>query len=166
MDTADSYGTGALAGRSESLLGDFSASSATPAGRSVLLATKFAPYPSRLSPDSVVAAARESLTRLKRPAVDLGQLHWSVSSYAPWQEGALWEGVARCYEEGIVRAVGVSNYGPERLRAIAAFMAPRGVPLVANQVPGRTPLALYSPPASPSPGPRAPARQRNNRQPI
>ena len=35
----------------------------------------------------------------------------SVSGYAPWQESALWEGVARCHEQGLVRAVGVSNYG-------------------------------------------------------
>ena len=41
---------------------------------------------------------------------------------------------ARCYEQGLCRTVGVSNFGPRQLRAIAVFMASRGVPLVANQV--------------------------------
>lgn len=111
-----------------------------------------------------MSAARDSIARVGRTRIDLGQLHWcgarargrgecigqdspsqaklpqpsdrlasddypllflllllltlassrrSVSNYAPPQEQALWEGMARCYEKGLVGAVGTSNYGAD-----------------------------------------------------
>ncbi len=45
-----------------------------------------------------------------------------------------WEGLARCYELGLARNVGVSNYGPSLLRRAHSFLAARGVPLASNQI--------------------------------
>ena len=62
FDTADSYGTGSgLDGRSEVLLGQFLKQYPDrEAAAKVNIATKFAAYPWRVTPGSVVKAARES----------------------------------------------------------------------------------------------------------
>jgi pyridoxine 4-dehydrogenase len=52
----------------------------------------------------------------------------------PLQEWALWNGLADCYEQGLVRAVGVSNYGAKELRRVARNFEQRGVPLASAQV--------------------------------
>ena len=67
----------------------------------------------------------ESLTGLPPPSPPL-----------PPQELALWNGLADCYEQGLVRAVGVSNYGPKQLRKVHKDLAKRGVPLASAQVGG------------------------------
>jgi len=50
------------------------------------------------------------------------------------QEWALWNGLADCYEQGLVRAVGVSNYGAKELIRVARDFEKRGVPLASAQV--------------------------------
>uniref|UniRef100_A0A803PR29 NADP-dependent oxidoreductase domain-containing protein n=2 Tax=Cannabis sativa TaxID=3483 RepID=A0A803PR29_CANSA len=47
---------------------------------------------------------------------------------------ALWDGLVAMYEKGLVRAVGVSNYGPKQLLKIYDYLKARGVPLVSAQV--------------------------------
>jgi len=108
FDSADSYGRD---GRSEMLLGKFYSECASAKKDGVILATKLAPYPWRLSSRSFVDAAKESAKRLRREKIDLGQLHWSTGNYQPLQEGALWAGIADAYDEGVIGAVGLSNYG-------------------------------------------------------
>ena len=100
FDTADSYGTLQLNGRAEILLGSFerryqselaqqegaddggllgglfSPKPYTPPPQQV--ATKFAPYPWRVSRKSMVKAARESLERLEQEKLSIAQLHWST----------------------------------------------------------------------------------------
>ncbi|CAL5226840.1 g9706 [Coccomyxa viridis] len=136
FDTADSYGTGRLNGRSEQLLGKFIAES--PAKRrtrdGILVATKLAAYPWRVTPAQYVQACRGSLQRLGLEQIALGQLHWSVAKYAPPLERVLWEGLAGMYEQGLVKAVGVSNYGPRQLERIHSYLTERGVPLASAQV--------------------------------
>lgn len=39
------------------------------------------------------------------------------------QERAMWGGLVDMYEAGLVRAVGVSNYGPKQLAKIARYAA-------------------------------------------
>ena len=139
FDTADSYGTGSgLDGRSEVLLGQFLKQYPDrEAAAKVNIATKFAAYPWRVTRGSVVKAARESRERLgKGPdgAIELGQLHWSTGNYQPLQERALWAGIADAYESGVIKAVGLSNYGPEQLRRVHAYMTKRGVPIATLQV--------------------------------
>jgi pyridoxine 4-dehydrogenase len=64
----------------------------------------------------------------------LVQLHWSTANYAPWQEGALLDGLADLYEQGWVRGVGLSNFGPRRLQKIYPRFRDRGIPITTLQV--------------------------------
>jgi pyridoxine 4-dehydrogenase len=135
FDTADSYGTGAgFDGRSEILLGEFLKACPSDKAKDVILATKLAPFPWRVTSGSFVKAARESAKRLQTDRIPLGQLHWSTGNYQPLQEGALWAGIADAYDEGVIGAVGLSNYGPKQLRKIHKYMSARGVPISTLQV--------------------------------
>ena len=133
FDTGDSYGTGRLNGRSESLLGKFAAAYKGTNQPQICLATKLAAYPWRLIRHSMVAACNASAQRLGRN-VDLVQLHWSTANYAPWQEGPLLDGLADLYERKLVKGVGLSNFGPKRLRKIYPRLRDRGVPIATLQV--------------------------------
>ncbi|KAJ6969578.1 pyridoxal reductase [Populus alba x Populus x berolinensis] len=135
FDTADSYGTGRLNGQSEKLLGKFIQEFPGQQMRNdIVIATKFAAYPWRLTPGLFVKACKASLERLQVEQIGIGQLHWSTANYAPPQELALWDGLVAMYEQGLVRAVGVSNYGPKQLIKIHDYLKARGVPLCSAQV--------------------------------
>jgi len=133
FDTADTYGTGDLDCRSETLLGEFSQGLPSPPWPlpqpRVVLATKWAPKPWRLTRESLVDACQDSIARMGR--VDLGQLHWPPAFF---HEEQLLDGLADVYEYGLVRGVGLSNYGPKGLRRVAERLGRRGVPLATVQV--------------------------------
>lgn len=133
FDTGDSYGTGRLNGRSEQLLGRFSKEYLGPNKDDICIATKLAAYPWRLTRKSMVSACSSSAQRLGRN-VDLVQMHWSTANYAPWQEGRLLDGLADLYEQGLVKGVGLSNYGPKQLLKVHKKFAQRGVPITTLQV--------------------------------
>jgi len=133
FDTADSYGTGRLNGRSELLLGRF-AEQASPAERQRLtIATKLAPFPWRLGRQGYRRAFAASQRRLQGHLQRV-QLHWSTARYAPWQEGPLLDGLADLVREGAVASLGVSNMGPQRLRQVHQRLADLGVRLASLQV--------------------------------
>ena len=151
FDTADSYGTLDLNGRSEILLGQFERrlqselqssndsssfffNNNNPPIPSQQVATKFAPYPWRITRNAMTNAAKASLKRLEQPKLSIAQLHWSTANYQPFQERALWEGIADVYDDDLCDAVGVSNYGPIQLNKIADYMNERDVPLATAQV--------------------------------
>lgn len=133
FDTGDSYGTGRLNGRSEQLLGKFSREYQGANKENICIATKLAAYPWRLTRKSMVSAGKSSAQRLGKN-VDLVQMHWSTANYAPWQEGALLDGLADLYEQGLVKGVGLSNYGPKRLKWVQKKFSERGVPIASLQV--------------------------------
>lgn len=133
FDTGDSYGTGRLNGRSESLLGQFAEAYQGQHQNQICLATKLAAYPWRLTRGAMVKACAASAQRLGRP-VDLAQLHWSTANYAPWQEGALLDGLADLVEQQRVKGIGLSNFGPKRLRQIYPRFRDRGIPITTLQV--------------------------------
>ncbi|MCP9850587.1 aldo/keto reductase [Cyanobium sp. Morenito 9A2] len=133
FDTADSYGTGRLAGRSERLLGAFAAALPQQQRQELLLATKLAPYPWRLGRggfDHPLAASRQRLGG----QIDRVQLHWSTARYAPWQEGPLLDGLARLVSSGGAGSLGLSNFGPQRLRWAHERLQRQGVRLLSLQV--------------------------------
>ncbi|KZV30531.1 pyridoxal reductase, chloroplastic [Dorcoceras hygrometricum] len=136
FDTADSYGTGKLNGQSEKLLGKFirELEGKKQVQDNIVIATKFAAYPWRLRPKQFVDACKSSLDRMQLDQIGIGQLHWSTANYAPLQERALWDGLVAMYDKGLVRAVGVSNYGPKQLLKIHDYLKERGVPLCSAQV--------------------------------
>ncbi len=133
FDTADSYGTGRYGGRSESLLGEFVEALPPDRRQRLTVATKLAPFPWRLGRRGFEGAFEASRRRL-RGHLDRVQLHWSTARYAPWQEGALLEGLADLVAAGRVGSLGVSNLGPRRLRRVHEQLARRGLRLASLQV--------------------------------
>ena len=133
FDTADSYGTGRWNARSETLLGTWCAALPANTRETFTVATKLAPFPWRLGRrglDRALSASRERL----QGKLDRVQLHWSTARYAPWQERPLLEGLADRLLAGEVAELGVSNFGPRRLRQVHGFLAERGVRLSSLQV--------------------------------
>jgi aryl-alcohol dehydrogenase-like predicted oxidoreductase len=124
VDTAEAYGSG----KSEQLLGRFIAERGEP----VVIATKFMPYPWRLGKSALRKALKRSLERLGVQRVDLYQIHWPFPP-VPIETWA--DALADVVQDGLVRAVGVSNYNEEQMRRAYTVLAKRGVPLASNQVP-------------------------------
>ena len=133
FDTADSYGTGRLNGRSESLLGRFALQASAEQRQQLCIATKLAPFPWRLGRRGYRRAFAASQARLQGQMRRV-QLHWSTARYAPWHEGPLVDGLADLVREGAVESLGVSNVGPQRLRQLHQRLADQGVPLRSVQV--------------------------------
>jgi aryl-alcohol dehydrogenase-like predicted oxidoreductase len=127
FDTAEVYGLG----RSERFLGEFTGSEAPGSGGPVRVATKYFPAPWRFTRGSVVRALRGSLKRLRRPQVDLYQIHWPSPTI---KIETLMAGLADAVEAGLTRAVGVSNFDLEQTELAHAALARRGVALASNQV--------------------------------
>ncbi len=132
FDTGDSYGTGKLSGQSEKLLGQFSASYSGQNKEEICLATKLAPYPWRLTKQSMVAAGQASAQRLGQ--LDLLQMHWSTANYLPFQEGPLLDGLAQLCQQGSAKSIGLSNYGPKRLRWAHQRLTDQGIKIRTLQV--------------------------------
>ncbi|TAE55990.1 MAG: aldo/keto reductase [Nostocales cyanobacterium] len=133
FDTGDSYGTGKLNGRSESLLGKFSQEYQGINQEHICIATKLAAYPWRWTRKSIISACNASAKRLGKN-VDLVQMHWSTANYAPWQEVGLLDGLADLYAQGLVKGVGLSNYGTKRLLWVHKRFQERGIPIKTLQV--------------------------------
>ena len=132
FDTGDSYGTGKLNGQSEKLLGKFDSEYQGVNKNNICLATKLAAYPWRLTRKSMVGAAEASMQRMGR--IDLAQMHWSTANYFPWQEEQLLDGLGDLYERGLVKGIGLSNYGTKRLKRIHAKFSRRSIPIATLQV--------------------------------
>ena len=62
--------------------------------------------------------------------IDLYQIHFPNA----FANAAYWEGLADAYDQGLVKQVGVSNYGVAAVRACHAALAKRGIPLTSNQI--------------------------------
>ncbi len=123
IDTAEVYGSG----RSERLIGQFSKDTE----QSPIIAPKFFPMPWRLTVDSIRAALQGSLRRLGVDFVDLYQIHWPSPLLTP---ESMMEGMRRCVEAGMVKAVGVSNFGKSQMLRAYSTLARHNLPLASNQV--------------------------------
>jgi len=127
FDTAEVYG----GGESERIIGRLLAASDV-ARDDLVLATKFMPSPWKLNVKAALrSAAQASLERLGVERIDLYQIHGPVSLRS---HGALAEALAVAVDEGLVSAVGVSNYSVKEMEAIHAALATHGVPLASNQI--------------------------------
>lgn len=123
FDTAEVYGLG----RSERFLGQFLKTTRD----HPLIATKFFPFPWRLTKGALTGALRQSLARLELKAIDLYQIHWPLPPLAieTWMDA-----LADAAQTGLIRAAGVSNYDPAQTRRAYMALKGRGVPLASNQV--------------------------------
>ncbi|XP_038898042.1 uncharacterized oxidoreductase At1g06690, chloroplastic-like isoform X2 [Benincasa hispida] len=133
IDTAEVYGSSYALGAisSETLLGRFiKEKKAVDPGVEVAVATKFAALPWRFGRQSVICALKDSLSRLGLASVDLYQLHWP----GIWGNEGYIDGLGDAVEQGLVKAVGVSNYSEKRLREAHKKLKKRGIPLASNQV--------------------------------
>ncbi len=63
--------------------------------------------------------------------IDLYQIHGPISLRS---HGALAEALAAAHGEGLVKAVGVSNYSAKEMKSIEGALRSRGLPLASNQI--------------------------------
>jgi pyridoxine 4-dehydrogenase len=106
-----------------------------------VIATKFTPTPWRSSVQSVVDACKQSAERLGVEQIDLFQVHmpdivqpFRIFGKAESKDEMYWDGLAECYNLGLVKNVGVCNYGPTLTMRCQDALAKRGVPLASNQI--------------------------------
>jgi aryl-alcohol dehydrogenase-like predicted oxidoreductase len=123
IDTAEIYGNG----KSETHLGRCLKG----ISNNVIIATKFMPFPWRLSKGELRTALVNSLKRLGLTRVDLYQVHWPFPpvSIKTWMDA-----MADVVADGLVRAVGVSNYSPSQTTMAYEALARHQIPLASNQV--------------------------------
>jgi aryl-alcohol dehydrogenase-like predicted oxidoreductase len=127
FDTAEVYGKG----ESERIVGRLL--SRDPAVRSrVVIASKYMPSPWKPhAHGALVAAARKSAERLGVESIDLYQIHGPISLRS---HGAMADALAAAQGEGLVKAVGVSNYSAKETTAIDRALRSRGLRLASNQI--------------------------------
>ncbi|MBC7875757.1 MAG: aldo/keto reductase [Anaerolineales bacterium] len=123
IDTAEIYGSG----YSERLLGKFIKETDQP----VLIATKFFPWPWRLTKGSLPRALKGSLERMGVEAVDLYQIHGASVLISP---ETMMEGMVECVKRGWTRTVGVSNFKQSQMLRAYSTLAQHGIQLASNQV--------------------------------
>ena len=122
VDTAEAYG----GGHSEAVLGKALKES----GReNFVVATKV--YGSHLRPDEMQKACRASIDRLGVKEIYLYQIHWPD----PWEQIPLkhtMKAMEKLYNEGKIRAIGVSNFAVRDLEEASACLSKAEI--VSNQV--------------------------------
>ncbi len=115
VDTADSYAAWVdeVGGQSETIIGSWLARRGS--RDDVQVATKVARKPGRegLAHDNVVTALEESLERLRTDYVDLYYAHFDDEDVPVAEQVATFDSLVRA---GKARAVGLSNFSPERMR--------------------------------------------------
>lgn len=106
-----------------------------------VIATKFTPTPWRTTAQSVVDACEQSCRNLGVDQIDLYQIHMPdivqplrFMGKDESKDSIYWDGLAECYHRGLVKNVGVCNYGPTLTEKCQEALGKRGVPLVSNQV--------------------------------
>ncbi|MBI0144085.1 aldo/keto reductase [Bifidobacterium sp. W8116] len=129
IDTADVYSAwapGHSGGESEIVLGRWLAKNGN--RNKVMVATKVSQHPqySGLSAKNIEAAADASLLRLGLDVIDLYYAHFDDSS-TPLEETAA--AFDKLVKEGKVRAIGLSNYTPDRIREWFSIARKNGLTL-------------------------------------
>ncbi|ORY68843.1 NADP-dependent oxidoreductase domain-containing protein [Pseudomassariella vexata] len=132
VDTAEFYGSG----ESERIIRSLRDASPPEFKSSLVIASKFLPIPWPLSrlmmPSGMVKFCRESLERLGLETMDLYQIHGPVHFVNSIDSMA--SGLAQCVEEGLTKAVGVSNYSRDEMIKMDEALKKRGMRLASNQV--------------------------------
>jgi aryl-alcohol dehydrogenase-like predicted oxidoreductase len=109
VDTAELYG----GGRSEEVV-----ASAVERHDDVLVFTKVAPDGSGVDAEGVRNGAEGNLRRPRRDVIDLYQVHWH-DERVPLEETC--EAMAGLVDDGLVRYIGVSNFGRRQIERCAAI---------------------------------------------
>jgi aryl-alcohol dehydrogenase-like predicted oxidoreductase len=123
IDTAEMYQWG----KSEQVIGECMRRDPRP----VVVASKFAPYPTRVTTKSLPRALEASLARLGGRPIDVYFIHWPFSFLGL---ETMIDQIAEAVQAGKVRAVGVSNCGAKHMHRAAERLARYNLPLAANEV--------------------------------
>jgi aryl-alcohol dehydrogenase-like predicted oxidoreductase len=123
FDTAELY----TRGGSERLLG----ACLQRGSRPVVIASKFAPLPTRLSGRQFMNALDASLSRLGVQTIDLYYIHFPFTLLSIEK---LMDLMAQAVVTGKIRAVGASNTNAKQMRRAATRLARYHIPMAANQV--------------------------------
>uniref|UniRef100_A0A7S4AWR0 NADP-dependent oxidoreductase domain-containing protein n=1 Tax=Pseudo-nitzschia australis TaxID=44445 RepID=A0A7S4AWR0_9STRA len=150
FDTAERYGShfktafGMGYGETERMTSKYLEKARLNEGRSLVepvVATKFTPVPWRTTVQSVVDACEQSCKNLGVDQLDLYQIHMPdivqplrAFGKVETKDSIYWEGLAECYNRGLVKNVGVCNYGPTLVEECHEALAKKGVPLASNQI--------------------------------
>lgn len=150
FDTAERYGShfktafGLGYGETERMTAKYLTDAEQTEGASLVkpvVATKFTPSPWRTTSQSVVDACEQSCKNLGVDQIDLYQIHMPdivqpLRAFGKVQnkDRIYWEGLAECYNRGLVKNVGVCNYGPTLVEECHQALAEKGVPLASNQI--------------------------------
>lgn len=150
FDTAERYGShlktafGLGYGETERMTGimlEKAAKRDGPVEVQPVVATKFTPLPWRTTAESVVKACEQSRQNLGVEQIDLYQIHmpdivhpFRFLGQDESKDKVYWDGLAECYHRGLVKNVGVCNYGPTLVAQCQEALAKRGVPLASNQI--------------------------------
>jgi aryl-alcohol dehydrogenase-like predicted oxidoreductase len=123
FDTAEVYGQG----KSEKFIGSLLPT----VTEKVMVATKIMPYPWRFAKNALRKTLEASLKRLELKKVDLYQIHWPLPpvSVESWMNQ-----MSEVYEEGLISAIGVSNYNLELTKRSVDALQKKGIPLASTQV--------------------------------
>lgn len=124
FDTAEIYGGGVS---ERSLAAGLKAAGKKPGD--VVIATKWFPFLRRAG--HMRRSIHDRLRCLEGYPVDLYYIHQPFSLSSPEDE---MEVMVDLIESGLIRAAGISNYGPDRMRRAHAALLKRGYHLAANQV--------------------------------
>jgi aryl-alcohol dehydrogenase-like predicted oxidoreductase len=124
FDTAEIYG----AGVSERSLADGLKAAGKQPG-DVVVATKWFPF--FRTAGNIPHTIADRLRFLDGYPIDLYYIHQPISFSSPESE---MNAMADLVEAGKIRSVGVSNFGPGRMRRAAAALQKRGLALATNQV--------------------------------
>ena len=119
IDTASVYGN-------EREVGEAVASGNVP--REELIITTKA-WRTQLGYDNVLRAYEQSLKKLKMDYADIYLLHWPARDYEVDRDS--WRAMERLYDEGLVKAIGVSNYLTHHLENLLAVC---NVPPMLDQI--------------------------------
>lgn len=130
IDTADVYSAwapGHKGGESEAVIGAWLKARGAATRAKVLIATKVGMWGSRqgLKKANILAACDDSLKRLGIDVIDLYQSHRDDPETP--QEETL-DAFANLIKAGKVRAIGASNFAPDRLQAALEISAKHGLP--------------------------------------
>lgn len=130
IDTADVYSAwapGHKGGESETVIGAWLKARGPAARGKVLIATKVAMLAGRqgLKKANILAACDDSLKRLGIGVIDLYQSHRDDTE-TPQDETL--DAYAALIKAGKVRAIGASNFAPDRLQAALELSAKHGLP--------------------------------------
>ncbi|KAG0052777.1 hypothetical protein BGZ83_002131 [Gryganskiella cystojenkinii] len=128
FDTAEAYGKG----ESENIIGRLLKKSKEEGKPLPVIATKFLPWPWKLSyPSSLLNALKGSMERLGVEVVDLYQIHGPIHVRSI---EVVADALAEAVQLGLVKTVGVSNYSTEQVVRMHGALAKHGIQLASNQV--------------------------------